>query len=298
MPNWSWVVMVTGIIIVTSFAFGGIKPQDNMAKQNNTLSTVSKNNQNKVPDVVLQSYIRDSMEVLDLKASMHDSVLDGKVPGVEFRVRNNGDKPIKKVEVTVYFKDKDNKIIHEQKYTPVSITGFDAGNILKPNYIWQIEHGKFYNAKSVPSEWSAGSVEAKITSIEFAEDKDMVAYMAPNSPEKQYAQNMIEIYDLKAEVHQSILDGATPGILFKIKNKGDKNLSEVVVTAYFKDKAGKVIYEQKYNPISSKSYDGAKELKAEQIWQIERGKFYKAVSLPQEWDGSSVLMEVTNIKFQ
>lgn len=38
---------------------------------------------------------------------------------------------------------------------------------LKPNYIWQLERGKFYQAKSVPDEWKAGSVSAKITDLEF-----------------------------------------------------------------------------------------------------------------------------------
>ena len=32
-----------------------------------------------------------------------------------------------------------------------------------------MEQGKFYQAKSVPSEWKEGMIEAKITNIEFEE---------------------------------------------------------------------------------------------------------------------------------
>jgi len=39
---------------------------------------------------------------------------------------------------------------------------------LKPGYVWQMESGKFYAAKQVPSEWAGGSYEAKITDIIFS----------------------------------------------------------------------------------------------------------------------------------
>ena len=100
-----------------------------------------------------------------------DAVLDGRVPGVRFKLRNKGDKTLDKVKVVVLFKDAFGAVIAEQDYHPVLVSeySFSGDNKpLKPGYIWQMEQGKFYKAKSVPSEWKEGSAEAKITEIRFA----------------------------------------------------------------------------------------------------------------------------------
>ncbi|TYO96769.1 hypothetical protein EDC39_11257 [Geothermobacter ehrlichii] len=116
-----------------------------------------------------QAYIK-KVVLYDLKARYYDTFLEKKVPGVEFKIKNKGDKTLKKVEVTVYFKDANGTIIAEEDYYPVLVTKYSFGGNnkpLKPNYIWQMERGKFYKADSVPSEWKEGSVSAKITNIEF-----------------------------------------------------------------------------------------------------------------------------------
>lgn len=236
MPNWAWISVISVVMLVLSLTFGGFKGADMAGGKGKSAMTSA--NTNKVADSVTQDYIANSLELTDLKAQMYKSVLDGNVPGVEFKIRNKGDKALKRVEVTVYFKDKDSKIIFEQKYTTVNIGAVDGAKILKPNYIWQIERGKFLNAKSVPSEWAPGAVEAKINAIEFADEKDMMTEMSTNSYEKQYAQGFIDLYDVKTGMYNSVLDGSVPGLEFKVKNRGDKNLSEVTVTAYFKDKSG------------------------------------------------------------
>lgn len=118
-----------------------------------------------------QAYV-NNIELYDLKGKYYESLLDGKVPGVDFKLRNKGNRTLKEVEVTVYFKDKDGNVIAEQQYHPVLMSSYSFGDNnkpLKPNYIWQMEQGRFYQAKSVPSEWQAGAVSAKITDIEFME---------------------------------------------------------------------------------------------------------------------------------
>ena len=116
-----------------------------------------------------QAYIKNVV-LYDLKARYYETYLEKKVPGVEFKLKNKGDRALKEVEVTVYFKDANGTIIAEEDYHPVLVTkySFSGDNKpLKPNYIWQMERGKFYKADSVPSEWKEGSVSAKITNIEF-----------------------------------------------------------------------------------------------------------------------------------
>lgn len=116
-----------------------------------------------------QDYIKN-VKLYDLKARYYTTYLDERVPGVEFKLKNNGKRTLKKVEVTVYFKDAKGDVIAEETYYPVLVSEFSFGRDnkpLKPNYIWQLERGKFYKADSVPDEWKEGSVSAKITDIEF-----------------------------------------------------------------------------------------------------------------------------------
>jgi len=117
-----------------------------------------------------QAYI-DKVKLYDFTAKYFSTYLDGKTPGVNFKIKNEGDKTLTKVEVTVYFKDAANNVIAEEDYHPVLVSEYSFGDNkpLKPNYIWQMESGKFYTAKSVPSEWQEGNAVAKITDIKFEE---------------------------------------------------------------------------------------------------------------------------------
>ncbi|MBS61782.1 hypothetical protein [Salinisphaera sp.] len=117
-------------------------------------------------------YAAEFLDLYDFSAEYRDSMLDGKVPGVLFKIKNNGDRTLSRVEVTVYFSDAQGNVIAEEDYTPVLVSdySFSGDNKpLKPGYIWQMERGKFYSAKNVPSEWQDGSAKAAITNIEFAE---------------------------------------------------------------------------------------------------------------------------------
>lgn len=118
-----------------------------------------------------QAYIKNVV-LYDLEARYYKTYLEEKAPGVEFKLKNKGDRTLKEVEVTVYFKDATGTIIAEEDYHPVLVTkySFSGDNKpLKPNYVWQMQRGKIYKADSVPSEWKEGAVSAKITNIEFEE---------------------------------------------------------------------------------------------------------------------------------
>lgn len=120
-------------------------------------------------DAEKTAYIRDHLKVYDLDARYYDSMLDGRVPGVEFKIKNNGSRTLNKVTVRVVFYDAEDKPIAEEEYYPVLVTSSGIGDNtpLRPNYIWQQEQGQFYSAKSVPSEWKTGKATATITEIEF-----------------------------------------------------------------------------------------------------------------------------------
>ncbi len=115
-----------------------------------------------------QEYLKN-LEIYDFKARYYETSLDGRVPGVEFKIKNNGTETLEMVKVTVYFKDVQGNTIAEEKYTPVLVSpfSFSDNKPLKPNYIWQLERGKFYTAKSVPSEWKEGAAEIRVTDLRF-----------------------------------------------------------------------------------------------------------------------------------
>ncbi|MEA3048237.1 MAG: hypothetical protein QOG84_73 [Sphingomonadales bacterium] len=124
------------------------------------------------PSAEEAAYIRDNLRLYDLKAKYYDSLLDGRVPGVDFKIKNNGTRTLNRVKVRVVFQDKAGLPIAEEEYNPVWVVegGYspDENKPLRSNYIWQNEPDKFYVAKSVPSEWEEGKASATITDIEFA----------------------------------------------------------------------------------------------------------------------------------
>ena len=100
---------------------------------------------------------------------------------------------------------------------------------------------------------------------------------------------------------QSSYEGKMPGVVFKLKNKGDKTLDEVVVTVYFKDADNRTIAEEKYYPINTQStaFDNNHgPLKPGYIWQMEPRKFYKAKSVPSEWKPGNAESKITSIHFE
>ncbi|WP_150273148.1 hypothetical protein [Paenibacillus tepidiphilus] len=116
-----------------------------------------------------EEYISNLIEVYDFQAKYYDSLLDGKVPGVTFKIKNKGNKSLGEIELTVYFKDANGNNIAEESYTPVNEMDFDYPE-LKPNYTFQLDNDRFYTAKTVPKEWKAGAAEIKVTSIKFKDE--------------------------------------------------------------------------------------------------------------------------------
>lgn len=116
-------------------------------------------------------YIRDSVELYEVEARYYETY-SGRSPGVDFKLKNKGDRTLNRVEVTIYFKDASGAVIAEEDYSPVFVVdgafSMRDNKPLKPGYIWSQERDKFYKAESVPTEWKEGAIEAKITRLEFA----------------------------------------------------------------------------------------------------------------------------------
>ena len=121
-------------------------------------------------DIAKAAYIYESLELYDLSAKYIETYR-GRVAGVLFKLRNSGETSLDRVEVTVFFKDENGNVITEEDFHPVLVSENSVGDKkpLRPGYIWQMEQGKYYTAKQIPSEWKEGNIEAEITDIRFAE---------------------------------------------------------------------------------------------------------------------------------
>jgi hypothetical protein len=171
------VVIAASIIGWTMFkSFGGISADNAipMADGASAFSGSAANipgTESDGPSTEEATYIRDNLNLYDLETKYFDSMLDGRVPGVDFKIKNNGNRTLNRVKVKVVFQDEQGKPIAEEEYSPVWVVensySSDNNTPLRPNYIWQNENGHFYNAKSVPSEWAEGKATATITDIEF-----------------------------------------------------------------------------------------------------------------------------------
>lgn len=129
-------------------------------------TSTAKNGNNLSADAL--DYIRKNISLYEITSKYFTNYVDEKVPGVDFKIKNNGDKSLSKVKVTVFFKDASGKRICEESYFPVnSNNSFRRTNPLKPGYIWSQYSGKFYTAKNVPDEWVEGSADFTISEIEF-----------------------------------------------------------------------------------------------------------------------------------
>lgn len=88
------------------------------------------------------------------------------------KVKNEGDRPLQRVEVTVYFPDKDGNVVFEKRYSPVLANSGGYGSILggnndplKPGYIREFG----YVVDDCPTECVPKDVRIAVTNVSFVE---------------------------------------------------------------------------------------------------------------------------------
>lgn len=112
------------------------------------------------------SYYSNQIDVLNFEAKYYESFLDGEVPGIRLRLRNNGDRVVQRVRLTVFFKDVNNNVIFEKTVTPFNSESiFEDISPLRPGYIWQMNDDEFLRIENVPDEWQEGNVNVELTGV-------------------------------------------------------------------------------------------------------------------------------------
>jgi hypothetical protein len=77
-----------------------------------------------------------------------------------------------------------------------------------------------------------------------------------------------------------------------LRNTGDQSIDKIEITVYFKDDMGRTIAEEQFYPVRI-----SRPLKPGYVWQMERGKFYSAPSVPSEWLEGYFEALITDIEF-
>lgn len=117
---------------------------------------------------------------------------------------------------------------------------------------------------------------------------------------KEYI-GFVTLYDFEASTIDTYLEKKVPAVKFKLKNEGDKTLTEVKVIVYFKDKEGNTIAEEDFYPVLVSAYSFSsdnKPLKPGYIWQMEKGKWYTVKDAPSEWQVGNADAIIADIEFE
>ena len=94
----------------------------------------------------------------------------GRVPGLRFRVKNNGARTIERLVVVVFFLDVNDAPIGEEEISLITNFGmFSDTGLLKSNYSMKIpdDPDEYRVSPHITSEWKPGNVQLVIKEIQF-----------------------------------------------------------------------------------------------------------------------------------
>lgn len=145
-------------IIPDKYIESGVKENNTEIKQieeSTTISNVSTKN----------DYIKDFLSIESATVTMCEGY-NGKEPGLmNVAIKNNGEKNVQELTVTVFFQDESGKDIAEDSI--MLIGGYFGGNTLKANYSWKMENDEYYAFKNLSNEVDINRNRIEITEISF-----------------------------------------------------------------------------------------------------------------------------------
>lgn len=209
---------------------------------------------------------------------------------------------------------KDNKAIEKalkekmQGRDLPTVTNTKTYDLVKEKDGWRV----FLNIDSIAK---ADELQKKAASLEkqkkFAEAKSSLEEASKFSPRNTEIPDKINKLDKKAadykvcrayfdkievrnvRVGQDVL--GRPGVFGELKNRGDRTLRKVEVTAYCLDKEGKMVHEESYNPVRVSEYSFGDN----QPLKPNYGKTFgfRIDGAPSDW-AKKVTVAVTDVEFE
>ena len=131
---------------------------------NNGISNNGENSSNQ--DMI--DYINNNLVLESATVDEFDTYYDTKEWGLSnIKVKNNGDKSITKMTITVYFKDNDGNTIGENNINIGIADIYNTVSALKPNYEWSTDADRYYELKNLSDSIVPTRNEIKITKVTF-----------------------------------------------------------------------------------------------------------------------------------
>lgn len=114
-----------------------------------------------------EQYIKDYINIDNYKIAVYEGY-SGNEPGISnIQLKNNGDKNIDELSVTVFFQDENGKNIAENSI--LIIGGLFNSDPLKANYSWKMENDKYYKFENLADEVDISKNYVEVTKIKFEE---------------------------------------------------------------------------------------------------------------------------------
>lgn len=122
---------------------------------------------------------KDFVEISKFDARMIDTWLKGKVPGVRMEAKNLGNLIITELETTVFYKNKQGQVIHEEKFYPVLVSEYSSNTgPLEPCRTKSMKKDKYFVIEYNLESWDPKQTTYEITGIDFYRPGDE-AYQKP-----------------------------------------------------------------------------------------------------------------------
>lgn len=148
----------------------------------------------------------------------------------------------------------------------------------------------------IPDTYVENKVIENSTEIEQIKESTTIASISPISIKEDYIKDFLLIESATVTMCEGY-NGKEPGLRkITIKNNGDKNVGELIVTVFFQDENGKDIAEDSIMLIGG--YFGGSTLKANYSWKMENDKYYGFKNLSDEVDINRNRVEITEISFE
>ena len=175
------IIIICAIIVISIIIVGGFfitkqirvkqaqkRVDEATANLKNTLNGgISNDGKNSTSQDVID-YINNNLVLENAIVDELYTYYNTKVWGLsEIKVKNNGNKSITQLTVTVYFKDESGNTIGENNINIGISDVYNTVSALKPNYEWASEEDHYYELKKLSDNINPTRNEIKITSVKF-----------------------------------------------------------------------------------------------------------------------------------
>jgi hypothetical protein len=108
------------------------------------------------------------IDIIEFNTTRIDTYLGKALPAVRIGLKNNGERDLDKIKVTVFFQDSKGNNIHEKDFFPVLVSKYSNKKPLKAGYVYEMKKDQYNIVESPLSSWEEGKATIKIIDVEFS----------------------------------------------------------------------------------------------------------------------------------